>query len=188
MAACTKWRRKPPVCGQDAPENCCLNCDFLVTKENPDHPFSINEQERKCLLSELTKDKRDPRRMTNDVLSKYKCYKSIWEQGGIEQEVKNQPAEANGTTTKGQSKIWDCSQVIQDRGDSCFFFLYELRRRLVATAELEGRVSTRREAEKDRKLTRRAFLVAFFALIISFLAFVANLIWNAWAHYHPFSS
>ena len=45
-----------------------------------------------------------------------------------------------------------------------------------AAAELERRMADRRQAEKDRALTRRAFYIALCALIVSILATITNII------------
>ncbi|MCD6406171.1 MAG: hypothetical protein J7M19_10125 [Planctomycetes bacterium] len=56
---------------------------------------------------------------------------------------------------------------------------------LPAAVELERRAADRREAERDRALTRGAFWVAFAALVVSILATVATLAWNIWTHFYP---
>ncbi len=76
--------------------------------------------------------------------------------------------------------------VLQPWDDSCFYFPYSPKMSCPTAKELERRAANRREAEKDRKLTRRAFWVAFTALVVSILATLANLLWNIWTHFHPF--
>jgi hypothetical protein len=75
--------------------------------------------------------------------------------------------------------ITDISQVLTlDRSDTCFFFPHSPGMFLSAATEVERRLSGRREAEKDRALTRRAFWVALAALVVSILANVANVMLN----------
>ncbi len=169
MGNYVRRHQKRLACIPDAPENCCLNCDFLVNKTNPDHPFSIGQPERQGLWDGLGES--DPKTMTEDILAKYRCHMGVWEQGSIE-----------------ASNVWDCSQVIEDRGGDCFFYPHEHRRRLDVTVKLERRAADRREAKEDRKLTRKAFWVAFAALIAAILATLANFLWNVWTHFHPLKS
>ncbi len=174
------------VCIPDAPENCCLNCDLLVNKKIPDHPFSISQSERQGLWDRLGAS--DPKKMTEDILATYKCHMGVWEQGSIIVEIENKLSKMGRTTTEEPSNVWDCSQVIEDRGWDCFFYPYEHRRRLDTTVKLERRAANRREAKEDRKLTRNAFWIAFAALIAAIVATIANLLWNVWTHFYPLKS
>ena len=65
---------------------------------------------------------------------------------------------------------------VRDRTDECFFFPHLDGRGLKSTVELETCAASRREAEKDRLWTRRAFYVTFAALVVSILATITDII------------
>jgi hypothetical protein len=67
------------------------------------------------------------------------------------------------------------TEVMKPRG-KCFFFEYLDGMGMPVAVELERRAAAQREAEKDRALTRRAFWVAFAALLVSIAATIANII------------
>jgi len=91
--------------------------------------------------------------------SHFSCIKGVWDA-----ELVNPPIAAN------------VRQVIRaDRGDLCFFLQQQPEpMALEAAEELERRSADRREAENDRKLTRRALKYMFGALLVSVAALLLN--------------
>ena len=83
----------------------------------------------------------------------------------------------------GESR--DYARMTVNRAGKCFFYPYAQRMSLEAASELERRDTEHREGRLDRQLTRRAFRVAFAALIVSILATLAGLVWDIWKHHHP---
>jgi hypothetical protein len=63
-----------------------------------------------------------------------------------------------------------------DRRDQCFFYPFHEGMSFETAQILEMRAANRREAERDRALTRRAFWVAFAALVVSIMATIASIV------------
>ena len=145
----------------DLPEKCCLNCHFLVKTRGDD----------KCLVAE---DRHVLRSGGTPCQDEQKhdiaCLHRVWRWSSL-------------LSPEERSDLH--GEVTRDRGESCFFHPYTHGMALKPARALERRNAISRDAEKDRKLTRKAFRVAFVALIVSILATLATLIWNIWAHFHP---
>ncbi len=95
------------------------------------------------------------------------CHHEVWDTPDIE-------------SAKADPEVLDTfqefDQLTRDRGESCFFYPHSPWMSLPAGTEVERRADDRREAEKDRALTRKAFLVAAIALVVSIVATVASII------------
>ena len=155
-------KQDPP----NIPEKCCLRCHFLkkwMREENgKEICFELSTEERQCLLV-------GEKWNTSPVPWSLACHKNVWDSANFR---KDSCRDIPVITT-------------QDRGESCFFYPHTPGMFFPAAVVLEERAANRREAERDRALTRRAFWVAFTALIVSILATIVNLIWNVWNHFHP---
>ena len=145
---------------------CCLSCHFLLKRSYvgpEDHAFSVTCGERRK-LAEGT----DPGEVFGNERN-MECSKHVWDYANLHIDLRRHIREL----------------LQQDRGESCFFYPFAEGMFLPAAVELERRAADRREAERDRALTRGAFWVAFAALVVSILATVATLAWNIWTHFYP---
>jgi len=140
------------------PDKCCLNCHFLKRwmreRDGREINMEVSFQERQ-LLAEGKEWNTHP-----NVPWSLACHQNVWDAANFREDSCK---DIKVITTK-------------DRGESCFFYPYIPGLFFPAARELERRVADRREAEKDRALTRRAFYVALCALIVSILATIANII------------
>ena len=149
---------------------CCLSCHFL---SQWDRAPRSNTQERR---DPLTFDQRkrlargdEPQKVASRADCVLGCAHNVWDANNWRQDV--------------YESITDI--VPRTVNEDCFFLPYRPGMPWPTAKELERREANRREAGKDRQLTRRAFQVAFGALLVSITAFVANLIWNIWVYSHP---
>jgi hypothetical protein len=145
------------------PKKCCLNCHFLeIWTPGPDaqgwHSFVSNEKRAKLAENPW---------IVFGEQSALQCFQGVWDSANL-----------------GEDKPDTRAMLTCDRNEVCFFYPYTPAMYFPVAKELERRAAGLREAEKDRALTRRAFRVAFAALIVSILATVATLAWNIWVHYH----
>jgi len=135
------------------PDRCCLNCQFFLKRV---HAMGlaggeITSDERKTLEQRFTKGSG---KWLMDVVG-FKCHQGVYD--------------------KKDASDWD--QILpKDRKESCFFFPYHEGMDVKAADVLERRIADRCEAERDRALTKRAFWVAFAALVVSILATIASII------------
>lgn len=155
---------------------CCYNCHFLMSyqyRADGDHAiFAKSFGDRTKLLAATEKQH------IHEIIGNANflgCQKWVWHH---HQETKHLEPLAPFLT--------------QNRADCCFFHDYTEGMSFEAGTMLEAREADRREAERDRdltrhslKLSRRAFWISFVALIVSIAATCATLIWNIWAHFHP---
>ena len=155
---------------------CCYNCHFLMAyqhRADGDHAiFEISLDKRTKLL-----DATEKQHIHNIIgpANFLGCKKWIWKHN-----------------RRTKSPIPLASDLTRDHGDSCFFHRYTEGMSFGATEVLEARAADRREAERDRDLTRhalnlsrRAFWISFAALIVSIAATIGTLLWNIWAHFNP---
>jgi len=155
------------------PTQCCLNCHFLETWHRDDSGETWHSA-----VSETERDQLGNGEHPHVIFEQDQvlaCYKRVWDHANLPEATRKRVKE------KGIRTL-----LAQRRGYSCFFYPHTPGLFLPAASTLERRTADRRAAEKDRALTRRAFRVAFAALIVSIAALLANLFWNIWAHYHPY--
>ena len=149
------------------PDKCCLNCHFLVAYvgQRPDDDAEWAPV-YPTFLRYIIEDMESPIDMPRIGRERFCCHWRVFV----------------GKELNGQEELH--SELLADRGETCFFFPRHDGMSLGAAGTLERREADRREAERDRSLTRRAFKVAFAALIISILVAVANLVWDLWKYHH----
>jgi len=127
---------------------------------------------------ELTSPNKEQIGLAMDMLHEHRCFREVWTPA----EKLDEAAEdlsANGRQSR------DYARMTKNRAGKCFFYPYEQRMSLEAAAELERRETEHLEGKRDRQLTRRAFWVAFAALIASVCAALAGLVWDIWKYHHP---
>jgi hypothetical protein len=128
----------------EALARCCKGCHFLAkltppnmhTSRSDSSPSSseLSDFDRECLAGG------PPASSVVGESSSIACYLHVWDQGYL--------------TTDGQKKTQ--TEIISgERGESCFFYPYTPGMLFPAAVELERRQSNRREAERDRELTRQ---------------------------------
>ena len=158
------------------PKHCCLNCHFLVHPDFDDTAritaHEVKEPERKNIFENCFDG--------NIGEVRWACMKGVWHE------------DEYGPTEDEEAIKFIKQKFFLDRQDSCFFYKYCTGMPQGVAEELERRAADRREAEKDRALTRKAFWVAVIALGVSIFATAVNvvvtfinMIWSIWAHYHP---
>jgi hypothetical protein len=154
---------------------CCYNCHFLICyqrQENKKRPHHISCDNRNKLLKATQKQE------VHDIIGSESflgCQKWVWEHH-----------------RRTKSPIHVAAILTEERGESCFFHQHTNGMSFDAATTLEAREADRREAERDRNLTRhalelsnRAFKISIVALIVSIAATCATLAWTIWAHYNP---
>ena len=149
------------------PKKCCLKCHFME-RHFPQQSagwltLSVTEEERAQLQAGSL-----PPQVFSSVECALACYRGVWDHANLGKDV------PSGLR----------SLLAQERGETCFFYPYTPGMFFPAARVLERRNADRREAEKDRKLTRNAFRVALIALIASILTTILTFIWNGCAHHH----
>ena len=148
---------------KDLPNNCCLRCVFL---------HSVNSEKP---IQSLSKKVREDIKVKKSNMLQLQCYQGVWG-----------PKTLGNPQNQGNSQYEDFYRLLtEDRGELCLFYLYTENQSPAAAKVLEIRAADRREATKDRHLTRRAFWIASLALVVSIYAIVGNMIWNIWAHFYP---
>lgn len=100
------------------------------------------------------------------------CYFGVWDAG---EPTPQEP---------GSTRDLDC-YVSKPRGEKCFYFGYTPGMGFAAAEELQRRAADRREAARDRALTRKAIWVAVAALIASIVIATATLSCDIWKYYQP---
>jgi len=135
---------------------CCFNCHFMVDTRVAGYWFSVEERTRRDLWNTLTKS--DPQNMTENILADYRCDKGIWV----------------------QIKTSDFSELIKDRGESCFFYPHRNGLRLTEATELEHREVDQRAANRNRGWIKYAVWIALATLIVSVLMLLRNRAWEFW--------
>jgi len=168
----------------EAPRRCCRACHFLAKLTPP--TIHAKDADNSPTPSELSHDEREllagggPASSVVGKASTIACYRGVWDQGYIT---------ASGLK-KSQKEI-----ITGERGESCFFYPFTPGMFFPAARELERRQANRREGERDREVTReegqkdrrhtrRAFKVAFLAVVIAATAILADLGWNIWQHFN----
>jgi len=142
----------------EIPERCCLNCVFLYDPSQDGKP-----------KPSLDRQTRDRLRVSDPIGNRtLQCYQEVWDAKA----VKDEP----------ESKL--DRLLREDRGEFCLFYPYKPNVFPAAAKHLERRAADRQEAERDRALTRRAFWVAFAALMVSIFAILAQLTWDICKHIH----
>ena len=173
-------------------EHCCLKCHFLAwTRKQKGWEQarvestleSVPESERRRFTEQpqtipperyVKRDQMSGSSTggTTEVIYSFRCFMGAWKQ---------RPKKEN------TQSLWT-----RERGESCFFFAFTPELSLEAAKELERREANRREAERDRaltrdslgltreslRLTRRTSWVAVCALIVTILVAIANIIVN----------
>lgn len=150
--------------------HCCYNCHFLTTLTQ-DHPYSPLDHKKRAELLKAT-----DATMLGKIIgpnTKWGCLKDVW-------------------THKPSGPFPIAPILTQERKDRCLFYPHTHKMTFDIAEVLEARDANRREAERDRDLTRhslklsyRAFKISIVALAVSIIATCATLAWNIWAHYHP---
>ena len=139
-------------------KRCCLECHFLKQwmrdKNGETYSFETSLSQRTRLAAG-----ENPKTVLLPDHS-LACHQQVWDTANFRED-----------SDKNVQGI-----VTAERGESCFFFPRTPGMFFLAAAKLEHRVADRREAERDRFLTRRAFYVAFGALIVSIVATIANIV------------
>ena len=141
------------------PDKCCNRCHFLEKWERSSGSktcFAVSTEERQRLLAG------NEWNTNSHVPWSLACNKGVWDSANFR---KDSNCDLHTITT-------------EDRGESCFFYPRTPGMFFPAADELEERVANRREAERDRALTRHTLWVAIAALIVSILA-------TTWAYFHP---
>ena len=166
----------------DLPKKCCLKCHFLLVVSKLDgigdsseeHVLPADREQREKLAAGTVPKEDAQFLFPQNIL----CHKEVWDG-------------ANFKTDEDILGIVRKPRLY--KVEPCFFYPYNPGMPLPVAEELERRATDRREAKMDRYLTnqslrqsRRAFRVAFAALIASILLSAATLIWNIWQHFHPF--
>ena len=181
----------------NVPPKCCLNCHFMMADEDGYPVPETKRREWRGMLTGNTKIMTETD-LPREILGQFRCFKGVWCKRSQVQDAKQEMYKAADASQGIPDLSWRPSQLIEDRGDRCFFYPHTDRLSMEAANELERREAGRREAEKDRKLTRYAFYVAFAALVASSMVGAANLgwsfitgiiraSWTVWANFHPFT-
>ena len=139
-------------------EKCCLNCHFFTLKPSvAGFPLSVDERKRKALLAQATTIAAT--KTTKHTLADYRCHKGA-----------------------SKNDKYDLSSLIQDRGDSCFFYPYMrgLEGKLITVEELERRETDRHEGKQNRAWIKWIALIAMATLIVAILALLPNLAGDIW--------
>jgi len=155
--------------------HCCLACHFLrryiVTKGDKSFVTEswIPLDERKRLRDNVPKTTREPRADGGHV--SYWCEKSVWE------------APRSGDDAPPGTEL------TIDREGSCFFFPYHDGMAREMARILEPQFATRREAEKDRELTRDtarfAVRASWAAVAIAIIVGGGNIGWGVYQYLKP---
>jgi hypothetical protein len=140
----------------------CLNCEFLLVCISSTTAFGPVTEERHLSVTEVSRLRQGDGRKAVLGNGRLMCARHVW------------------AVTPVDSQTDDTMQLIleQPRDDSCFFYPRSRGIQRAAAEELERRAADRREAEKDRQLTRWAFYVALGALIVSILTNLGSCAWS----------
>jgi len=155
----------------NAPDKCCLKCHFLEHVLREDMKELDNGTDFQHLTSALTGHREtivngiQGQNSPSNLFRMFKCHFAIW-----------------GPWLCLENK--HMFQEVMKRRNDCFFFPYADGMSIPVAVELEKRRAEQDKAEKDRALTRKAFLIAIAALIVSIIALIANLVWDVWKYFH----
>ena len=152
---------------RNIPDKCCANCEFLIRVQTIE--AEPESQERLVPLSDGERigfhQGHLPEQLfcgTRDTYSAFRCARNVWNEHRI---------------------MMDVRQVLtKDRSESCFFYPCSDGISLDAATELERRAVDRREAERDRALTRdtakSARRASWAAITVAVLSGVFNVAWR----------
>lgn len=127
------------------PEKCCLNCHLLAARNEKGDwesaPFSEREElktgDENCIRTHVT------------MLHSYSCHKGVFLPAkslhDVIEDMRTRPQIVQSA---------DYERLTEERRETCFFYPFQPRMSLAAGDELERRASDRREADKDREVTR----------------------------------
>ncbi len=140
---------------------CCVNCHFLMKWDrdlsslqgNPSAPQELKDfvtaQERGALRKDggLEAFGNEDGRIGSYNLA---CYQNVWDSANFR---KDSPRDIRIIVTR-------------NRGESCFFYPYTPGMFFPAAAELERREADRREAKRDRGLTKWSIILGIIAALV----------------------
>lgn len=134
----------------------CINCHFFCRggESIRDDNFLIEEKGRRALKEKNYEDD------IREVHRHLACYFKVWDER-VDNKLKNE-------------RITIVSEI--DRKDRCFYKEYTPGMAFDAAEILQRREADYKEAERDRKITRRALWTAIIALIINTIISILNII------------
>ncbi len=136
------------ACSSSGHEPSCVDCHFLMKWDRKppvgDVKLPIAHDER----SRLARSE-PPEKLLGENYS-IACYHNVWDWANRRKDSEK-----------------DLVRVLtSDRGETCFFYPHTPGMFFPAAAELERREASRREARRDRQLTKRGILITVVAAVI----------------------
>lgn len=157
-------------------KHCCYNCHFLCLwnrvpgNDNLETCFdSVPSEKREIFFLNPKKNDKIKKGIDDKTGWHLRCRKEVWDSANFQSDQeKNIP-----------------KNLSMNRGDTCFFYKYIPGICFPAAYELKRRESDRREAEENRKLTRKnamtAQKTAWAAIIVALLSVgvtITNIVWT----------